>query len=83
MKMMMYMMPLMIGFFALSYAATFTLYMVVNALMTLGINLASTGILYLAEKNRKDEPPARGGRQVLSGRTKGGDTRAKAKPGRK
>jgi len=55
MKMMMWIMPIMIGVFAFMYSSAFTLYMVVNAFMTLIVNLSSTGILYLLEKNRRDD----------------------------
>ncbi|MCL2751783.1 MAG: YidC/Oxa1 family membrane protein insertase, partial [Firmicutes bacterium] len=63
MKMLMYLMPLMIGGFALSYSSAFTLYMVTNALMTVLLNLLSTGILKLTAK-KKD-----GGGGSSSGKT--------------
>lgn len=42
MKMMMVIMPLMMGFFALQYTAVFTLYIVVNSAMTILINVFTT-----------------------------------------
>jgi membrane protein insertase Oxa1/YidC/SpoIIIJ len=55
MKVMMFMMPLMIGFFALSQSSTFTLYMVVNAFMTMVINLSANGILKAMENKKGDD----------------------------
>lgn len=55
MKIMMFMMPILIGYFALSQTSAFTLYMAVNSFMTLIINLISTGILKLIDKNNKEE----------------------------
>ncbi|MDR3318990.1 MAG: YidC/Oxa1 family membrane protein insertase [Clostridiales bacterium] len=52
MKIMMYMMPLMFGFFALTYSSAFTIYMVTNATMTLIVNLGSSWILKLVDKKR-------------------------------
>lgn len=58
MKIMMFMMPVMIGMFALSQSAAFTIYMTTNALMTLIINLASTGLLKLLDyKKAKPASP--------------------------
>jgi YidC/Oxa1 family membrane protein insertase len=57
MKVMMIMMPFMIGFFALSQSSAFTLYMAVNSLMTLIVNLTSTGILKLIDKNKEEKGP--------------------------
>lgn len=52
MKVMMFLMPLMMVFFALRYASIFTLYMVVNSASSLFINFASTAIVK-AVYNRK------------------------------
>lgn len=43
-KAMVFIMPFIMGFFALTYCAAFTLYMVTNSLMSLIINLVSTKI---------------------------------------
>ncbi|HEY8419935.1 MAG TPA: membrane protein insertase YidC [Clostridia bacterium] len=59
MKVMMFLMPFMIGWFALSQSSAFTLYMAVNSMMTLIVNLASTGILKSMDKNKEDNPYAR------------------------
>ena len=50
MKFMMILMPLMMGFFALTYSAAFTLYMVVNSSTTIIINLLSSFILDIKDK---------------------------------
>lgn len=50
MKFMMILMPLMMGFFALTYSAAFTLYMVVNSSTTIVINLLSSFILDTKDK---------------------------------
>lgn len=55
MKIMMFIMPVMIGAFALSQTSAFTLYMAVNSVMTLLINLASSGILKLIERKKQDD----------------------------
>ena len=47
---MMILMPLMMGFFALTYSAAFTLYMVVNSSTTIIINLLSSFILDIKDK---------------------------------
>ena len=47
MKFMMVLMPLMMGFFALTYSAAFTLYMVINSATTILVNLLSSFILSL------------------------------------
>lgn len=52
MKMMMIIMPLMMGFFALSYTAVFTVYIITNSAMTLLINLASSGVLALIDMKK-------------------------------
>lgn len=50
MKMMQYIMPIVFGIFAFSYASAFTLYMVINAFMTLLITTTSMLILNAREK---------------------------------
>ena len=55
MKIMMFIMPIMIGFFALTQTSAFTLYMAVNSLMTLIITLISSAILKLIDRNKQDE----------------------------
>jgi membrane protein insertase Oxa1/YidC/SpoIIIJ len=74
MKMMMYMMPLIIVFFSFSYSSAFNIYMVTSSAMTIVINLASTGLLYLMYKNRGDANPKQ--RPPKSPRTRN----AKARP---
>ncbi|HEY8443533.1 MAG TPA: membrane protein insertase YidC [Clostridia bacterium] len=59
MKMMMFITPFFIGWFALSQSSAFTLYMSANSLMTLLVNLASTGILKLMDKKKDQENPYR------------------------
>lgn len=54
MKIMMFIMPLMMGYFALSYTSAFTIYMVMNSGMTLLINLFTSGVFTLFDK-RKDK----------------------------
>lgn len=53
MKMMMIIMPLMMGMFALSYTAMFTLYIVVNSLTTILINVVTTLAMNGKSKNRE------------------------------
>lgn len=50
MKFMMFLFPLMMGFFALTYSAAFTLYIVVNSATTILVNLASSLIIDLMDK---------------------------------
>ena len=50
MKVMMVIMPVMMGFFALSYTAVFTVYIITNSAMTLILNMASTGLLALIDR---------------------------------
>jgi YidC/Oxa1 family membrane protein insertase len=50
MKVMMFIMPFMFGFFALQFAAAFTLYMVTNAVMSLVLILLSKLILDIRER---------------------------------
>lgn len=57
MKIMMWMMPIMIGMFAFSQSSAFTIYMTTNATMTLLINLASTGLLVLMDRKKKPDSP--------------------------
>lgn len=45
MKMMMFIMPIMIGFFAFFYTAAFALYMITNSAMTLIINLITSAVI--------------------------------------
>jgi len=52
MKLMMFIFPVMIGFFAATSASIFAIYMVVNALGTLAFMLATTTIFYLMDKKR-------------------------------
>lgn len=54
MKMMMYIMPLMIGYFAISQSSAFTLYMVTNAAMTVLLNFLSTFIIKMMENRKKE-----------------------------
>lgn len=53
MKMMMVIMPLMMGMFALSYTAMFTLYIVINSAVTILINVITT--LAMDGKSKKKE----------------------------
>lgn len=53
MKFIMILMPLMMGFFALTYSTAFTLYIVVNSAMTILINLATTGIMKLVDSGKE------------------------------
>lgn len=50
MKMMMFMMPVLMGIFSLSYTACFSLYLVVNYLVSLAINLSSSLLFVLIDK---------------------------------
>lgn len=52
MKIMMFVMPVMMAFFALQSAAIFSLYMVTNSAVTLVFNLLFTGIIKLIDKRR-------------------------------
>ena len=52
MKIVMIIMPLMMGFFALTYTAVFTVYIITNSTMTLLINLASSGLLALIDMKK-------------------------------
>lgn len=54
MKMMMYIMPLMIGYFAISQSSAFTLYMVTNAAMTVLLNFLSTFIIKMMDNRKKE-----------------------------
>ncbi|HHW90239.1 MAG TPA: hypothetical protein GX745_04970 [Clostridiales bacterium] len=54
-KILMFVMPFMIAMFALSQTSAFTLYMTVNSLMTLLINLISIGILKIMDKRRQEK----------------------------
>lgn len=54
MKMMVFIMPIIIGFFALTQTSAFTLYMAVNSVMTLIINLISTGIIKLIDSKKEE-----------------------------
>lgn len=56
MKVMMFIMPLIMGFFALTYTSAFTLYIVVNSGMTILLNLLTTGIMGIANKYEKRAP---------------------------
>lgn len=58
MKFMMYMGPIMIGYFALTQSGAFTLYMVTQSFMTLLINLLSTAIIKVIYKNKEDDTTA-------------------------
>ncbi len=53
MKMMMWIMPIMIGVFSLSYTSAFALYLVVNYLFSLIISLSSQLIVYLIDKKEE------------------------------
>lgn len=64
MKMMMFIMPLMMGFFAFMYTSMFTIYMVTNSLTTILINLGSTGVLELIDRQKS----GRGGTAMRYGR---------------
>lgn len=50
MKMMMFMMPVLMGIFSLSYTACFSLYLVVNYLVSLAINLSSSLLFVVIDK---------------------------------
>lgn len=52
MKIMMFVMPVMMAFFALQSASIFSLYMVTNSAITLILNLVFTGIIKLIDKRR-------------------------------
>ena len=52
MKIMMFIMPVMMAFFALQSASIFSLYMVTNSAVTLVLNLVFTGIIKLIDKRR-------------------------------
>src|SRR5690606_1081368 len=54
-KILMFVMPFMIAMFALSQTSAFTLYMTVNSLMTLLINLISIEILKIMDKRRQEK----------------------------
>lgn len=51
MKMMMFMMPVLMGIFSLSYTACFSLYLVVNYLVSLAISLSSSLLFFVIDKN--------------------------------
>lgn len=51
MKMMMFMMPVLMGIFSLSYTACFSLYLVVNYLVSLAISLSSSLLFIIIDKN--------------------------------
>lgn len=51
MKMMMFMMPMLMGIFSLSYTACFSLYLVVNYLVSLAISLSSSLLFIIIDKN--------------------------------
>lgn len=53
MKMMLFMMPIIMGFFALTYTAVFTLYIITNSAMTILLNLGSTGFFKLIDKRQE------------------------------
>jgi len=66
MKMMMVIMPIMFGFFALQYTAAFTIYMVTNSLVSILLNLASSGVLTVVDKlksNKEEEIIVQHGRR--------------------
>ncbi len=65
MKILMFVMPFMIAMFALSQTSAFTLYMAVNSLMTLIINLISIGILKLMDKRRQERESSPYRRRVV------------------
>ena len=73
MKMMMIIMPVMMGFFALSYTAVFTVYIITNSSMTLLINLASTGLLNLIDMKKEGEKYVKAPRGEKSKKGKGED----------
>ena len=50
MKMMMFMMPVLMGIFSLSYTACFSLYLVVNYLVSLAISLSSSLLFIVIDK---------------------------------
>lgn len=50
MKMMMFMMPVLMGIFSLSYTACFSLYLVVNYLVSLAISLSSSLLFVVIDK---------------------------------
>lgn len=53
MKVMMFIMPLMMAFFAVQYASIFTLYMTMNSACTLFFNFTFTGLINLMDKRRQ------------------------------
>ena len=70
MKVMMIIMPLMMGFFALSYTAVFTVYIITNSIMTLLINLGSSGILALIDMKKEGKKFAIAPRGEKNGKDK-------------
>lgn len=57
MKMMMFIMPIMMGFFALQYTSAFTLYIVVNSTMTILINVLTTLGMNMTGKRKSTVNP--------------------------
>ena len=55
MKMMMFMMPVLMGIFSLSYTACFSLYLVVNYLVSLAISLSSSLLFIVIDKKAAKE----------------------------
>lgn len=54
MKVMMFIMPIMMGAFALQYASIFSVYMAVNSMITLLLNFAFTGGITLIDTRKKN-----------------------------
>ncbi len=52
MKVMMFVMPVMMGYFAIQYASIFTLYMVTNSATSLAFNALFSGIIRLVDKRK-------------------------------
>ncbi len=55
MKVMLFIMPILIGYFALSYTSAFTLYLVIQYAISLFITLGSNAILYFIDKRQQDK----------------------------
>ncbi len=72
MKVMMFIMPVMMAFFAIQYASIFTLYMVMNSALTLMFNFLFTVIIKAMEKRKQ-----RRNYGIASGSTRGGNVPGK------
>ncbi|MCH5160920.1 MAG: membrane protein insertase YidC [Clostridiales bacterium] len=72
MKVMMFIMPVMMAFFAIQYASIFTMYMVMNTALTLIFNVVFTAIIRVMDKNKQ-----RRNYGIASGSTRGGNVPGK------